>query len=138
MIIDEYSLDTSYVPIPKKIEYFSRMKTYGIDTIGFSNAIELVSIKRTKKPIEPQWWKHKNSIGFDLNEVAFVNWNAGGVNSISGLFKVEFQGDGMVCLSSKTYCCEDKEEEKCKFSSKGLSKGQFTNPMHLYKSVMET
>jgi len=90
MVIDEYSLDTSYVPIPKKIEYFSKMKTYGIDTIGFSNAIELVSIKKTKKAAEPVWWKHKNSIGFDLNEVAFVNWNAGGVNSISGLFKVEF------------------------------------------------
>lgn len=90
MVIDAYSQDTSYVPIPKKIEYFSRMKTYGIDTIGFSNAIELVTIKRTKKAIEPVWWKHKNSIGFDLNEVAFVNWNAGGVNSISGLFKVEF------------------------------------------------
>lgn len=90
MVIDDYSQDTSYVPIPKKIEYFSRMKTYGIDTIGFSNAIELVSIKRTKKAVEPVWWKHKNSIGFDLNEVAFVNWNAGGVNSVSGLFKVEF------------------------------------------------
>ena len=90
MVIDEYSLDTMYVPIPKKIEYFSRMKTYGIDTIGFSNAIELVSIKRTKEVVVPVWWKHKNSIGFDLNEVAFVNWNAGGVNSISGLFKVEF------------------------------------------------
>lgn len=90
MLVDEYTLDTSYVPIPKKIDYFSRMKTYGIDTIGFSNAIELVSIKKTKKAKDPVWWKHKNSIGFDLNEVAFVNWNAGGVNSISGLFKVEF------------------------------------------------
>ncbi|MGI9533163.1 DUF3078 domain-containing protein [Lutimonas sp.] len=90
MVIDEYTLDTTYVPIPKKIDYFSKRKTYGIDTIGFSNAIELVSIKRTKKAKEPVWWKHKNSIGFDLNEVAFVNWNAGGVNSVSGLFKVEF------------------------------------------------
>lgn len=90
MVIDEESEDTSYVSIPKKIKYFSRIKTYGIDTIGFSNAIELVSIKRKKMAREPEWWKHKNSIGFDLNEVAFVNWNAGGVNSVSGLFKVEF------------------------------------------------
>ncbi len=90
MAIDEYSLDTSYVPIPKMIDYFSRMKTYGLDTIGFSNAIELVTIQRTKKAKEPEWWKHKNSIGFDLNEVAFVNWNSGGQNSVSGLFKVEF------------------------------------------------
>jgi len=79
MVIDERSEDTTYVSIPKKIEHFSRMKTYGIDTIGFSNAIELVSIKNRKMAMEPVWWRHKNSIGFDLNEVAFVNWNAGGV-----------------------------------------------------------
>ena len=90
MVIDEQSQDTTYESIPKRIEHFSRRKTYGIDTIGFSNAIELVSIKTRKMAKEPVWWKHKNSIGFDLNEVAFVNWNAGGVNSISGLFKVEF------------------------------------------------
>ena len=35
-------------------------------------------------------WKNKNSIGFDINEVAFVNWSAGGVSSISGLLKGTF------------------------------------------------
>ena len=90
MVIDEKSSDTSYVPLPKKIDYFTKIKTYGIDTIGFSNAIELVKIKRTKKAKEPVWWDQKNSIGFDLNEVAFVNWNSGGQNSVSGLFKVQF------------------------------------------------
>jgi len=90
MVVDAITSDTSYIPIPKKIDYFSRMKTYGIDTIGFSKAIELVKIKRTKKAKDPVWWNHKNSIGFDLNEVAFVNWNAGGQNSVSGLFKVQF------------------------------------------------
>ncbi len=30
-------------------------------------------------------WTEKNVIGIDLSEVAFVNWNAGGSNSISGL-----------------------------------------------------
>ena len=34
-------------------------------------------------------WYQKNRIGFDINEVAFVNWNAGGTNSISGLLNVE-------------------------------------------------
>jgi len=90
MVIDNNSGDTSYVPLPSKIDYFTRIKTYGIDTIGFSNAIELVSIKRTKLAKEPEWWQHKNSIAFDLNQVAFVNWNAGGQNSVSGLFKVDF------------------------------------------------
>ncbi|UMY66078.1 MULTISPECIES: DUF3078 domain-containing protein [unclassified Flavobacterium] len=35
-------------------------------------------------------WQKKNSIGFDVNEIAFVNWNAGGVSSISGLLKTNF------------------------------------------------
>ena len=30
-------------------------------------------------------WNNRNKIGIDLSEVAFVNWNAGGSNSISGL-----------------------------------------------------
>lgn len=90
MVVDDITQDTSYIPIPKKIDYFSKMRTFGIDTIGFSRAIELVKIKKTKKAKDPVWWNEKNEIGFDLNEVAFVNWNAGGQNSISGLFKVHF------------------------------------------------
>ncbi len=35
-------------------------------------------------------WQSKNTVGFDLNEIAFVNWNAGGVSSISGLLKGNF------------------------------------------------
>ena len=37
-----------------------------------------------------------------------------------GLFKVEFEGDGMVTLNSKTYCCWS--DNACKYSSKGVSK----------------
>jgi hypothetical protein len=36
----------------------------------------------------PQWLQ-KNKLGLDLSEVAFVNWNAGGSNSISGLLGFE-------------------------------------------------
>jgi hypothetical protein len=35
-------------------------------------------------------WKKKNTIGFDLTEIAFVNWSAGGTSSISGLLKGNF------------------------------------------------
>lgn len=35
-------------------------------------------------------WKSKNTIGFDLNEMAFVNWSAGGNSSVSGLLKGNF------------------------------------------------
>ncbi len=36
------------------------------------------------------FWSKKNSLGFDISEVAFVNWSAGGTSSISGLFKGKF------------------------------------------------
>ena len=35
-------------------------------------------------------WTKKNTVGFDLNEIAFVNWSPGGVSSVTGLFKGEF------------------------------------------------
>tara|TARA_R100001369_G_scaffold28219_4_gene50739 strand:- start:17264 stop:18280 length:1017 start_codon:yes stop_codon:yes gene_type:complete len=37
------------------------------------------------------FWSKKNSLGVNLNEVAFVNWNAGGNNSISALFHGNFE-----------------------------------------------
>ncbi|SNR67097.1 DUF3078 domain-containing protein [Flavobacterium sp. ov086] len=41
-------------------------------------------------PQLPSNWTKKNQIGFDISEIAFVNWSAGGTSSISGLFKGEF------------------------------------------------
>lgn len=35
-------------------------------------------------------WNNSNIIGFDISEIAFVNWNAGGQNSITGLLKGNF------------------------------------------------
>ncbi|KDN56751.1 DUF3078 domain-containing protein [Flavobacterium seoulense] len=35
-------------------------------------------------------WKGKNILGFDISEIAFVNWSAGGTSSISGLLKGDF------------------------------------------------
>lgn len=40
--------------------------------------------------VKKTFWKKKNAIGFDLSEIAFVNWNAGGVSSVSGLLKGNF------------------------------------------------
>jgi hypothetical protein len=38
-------------------------------------------------------WIQKNKFSIDLNEVTFVNWNAGGSNSISALLGYEFSYD---------------------------------------------
>ncbi len=55
----------------------------------------VISFHNTKplsKPFErfriPSFWDNENLLGLSLSEVAFVNWNAGGDNSITALGKV--------------------------------------------------
>ena len=59
-----------------------------------------------------------------------------------GLFKVEFEGDKIISLCSKSYCTElyATENSPCqvKFSMKGVNKGQFKNPMSHYEHVLNT
>ncbi|AWI24883.1 DUF3078 domain-containing protein [Flavobacterium pallidum] len=43
-----------------------------------------------KVPDSVSPWQRKNTIGFDLSEIAFVNWSAGGTSSVSGLLKGNF------------------------------------------------
>lgn len=57
-----------------------------IDSLKAANLV----LKEEPKEI---YWKKVNKIGLDLNEVAFVNWNAGGNNSISGLLGVAIKRD---------------------------------------------
>ncbi|MEZ4854456.1 DUF3078 domain-containing protein [Flavobacterium sp.] len=44
----------------------------------------------TKFPDTVSYWKKSNRVGFDISQIAFLNWNAGGNNSISGLLKGKF------------------------------------------------
>ena len=57
-----------------------------------------------------------------------------------GLFKEEFRCTEMLCLCSKTYCCNDSCSLKFKFSSKGLNKGTLESsgdgPMSNYRNVL--
>ena len=57
-----------------------------------------------------------------------------------GLFKVEFKGDKIIGLCSKSYCTEsfatDSTPGQVKFSMKGVNKGQFKNPMSHYEHVL--
>ena len=59
-----------------------------------------------------------------------------------GLFKVEFKGDKMIGLCSKSYCTEnfatDTTPGQVKVSMKGVNKGQFKNPMSAYEHVLNT
>ena len=53
-----------------------------------------------------------------------------------GLFKVEWQGKGMVSLCSKTYYCTGPDEDK--LSSKGLQKSRNKLSYDQYKEVLFT
>ena len=56
-----------------------------ICNLGFSQ--EVVNPK-TPDTLSP--WTKKNQLGFDISEIAFVNWSAGGTSSVSGLVKGDF------------------------------------------------
>ena len=88
MTINKLTQDTIYIPIPKAKKFIRIKSRLVIDPIEVLNPIELASIDTTKFAEDPIWWKNRNSFGFDISEAAFVNWNAGGNNSISGLVKV--------------------------------------------------
>ncbi len=66
------------------------LSLFSITTFGQSTTIipEKQPDTLAKKAI-PQW-KRTNVVGFDLNEIAFINWSSGGVNSISGIAKGKF------------------------------------------------
>ena len=59
-----------------------------------------------------------------------------------GLFRVEFEGDKVISLCSKSYCTElfatGNSPGQVKFSMKGVNKGQFKNPMSHYEHVLNT
>jgi len=52
-----------------------------------------------------------------------------------GLFKLEFSGDFMISLCSKSYLIAD--EDKIKFSSKGINKRFITDPKSLFQQCLE-
>ncbi len=88
MTVQTISKDTIYVPIPKAREFLSIKSKLVIDTLEVLNPIVFAVIDTTKFAEDPIWWKNRNSFQFDISEAAFVNWNAGGNNSVSGLLKV--------------------------------------------------
>jgi hypothetical protein len=71
------------VPLTLELKPISELKTTP------NPALRILKFK-PKKPTNVPNWTKKNTVGFDLSEVAFSNWNAGGVSSISGLIKGDF------------------------------------------------
>ena len=86
-------LDTSYVPLPKENRYIEVTYRNKIEPLEIKSTVDSVQIRYFKKAKEPDWWITANSIGLDINQIAFVNWSSGGENSISGLLKVYLKRD---------------------------------------------
>ena len=72
------------------------INTYVVDTIKADttrkdtlNLAEKDTVLDQAQPV--MVWFTKNSVGVNFNEVAFINWNAGGNNSISALLHGNFE-----------------------------------------------
>lgn len=91
MVVNSFTQDTSYVPLPKATSYIPITSNLHIDTVKVVNPIKRAEIDVVKYAEEPIWWEHRNTFGIDINEAAFFNWSAGGKNSISGLTHLNLQ-----------------------------------------------
>lgn len=90
MVVDTTVVDTVVIrKTQEKIKNIPR-------SVDLMNPV--ISFKRTnaldEKPNRfkvPSFWTNINQLGLNFSEVAFVNWNAGGNNSISALAKARFE-----------------------------------------------
>jgi hypothetical protein len=55
--------------------------------VGSISILHAQKIRTTKDTV---FWVSKKTIGLDINQVAFMNWNAGGNSSIAGLLRADF------------------------------------------------
>ncbi|WP_417885361.1 DUF3078 domain-containing protein [Zunongwangia sp.] len=65
-------------------------------TVGLSQSTsskDSLQVTQDSADVDPVivYWSKNNTVGININEVAFVNWSAGGNNSISSLFHGEFE-----------------------------------------------
>ncbi|QLG45125.1 DUF3078 domain-containing protein [Costertonia aggregata] len=87
--VDTTRIDTIVIrSTQEKIKFIPR-------SVELSNPV--ITFKKTKpltKPFKrfrvPSFWEKINEFGMNISEVAFVNWNAGGNNAITGLGNLRF------------------------------------------------
>ncbi len=79
----------------------------------FSVSVFAQELTNSKSPDTISYWTKKNKLGFDISEIAFVNWSAGGNSAVSGLFKGDF---------SRIYAKENRKWVNELFIRYGLNK----------------
>lgn len=63
---------------------------FSVFLLLFLSQLSFSQLIQTKLPDTISHWEQKNVIGFDISQIAFMNWNAGGNSSVSGLLKGNF------------------------------------------------
>lgn len=87
--IDTTKVDTIVIrSFQEKIKNIPRGVNLTNPFISFKKTKPLT--KRFKRFRVPSFWERKNELGLNLSEVAFVNWNAGGDNSVTALGNATF------------------------------------------------
>lgn len=84
--INSFSQETTIKPIIVEIAPITTL----VKVTTYTPLTVAVKIQPTIPLISLSHWTEKNTVGFDLSEIAFMNWSAGGVSSISGLAKGNF------------------------------------------------
>ena len=88
--VDSTTIDTVVIRRTLiKIKYIPRGVNLTNPVISFNKTKPL--LKEFSKFRVPSFWTKINRLGINLSEVAFVNWNAGGDNSVSGLGNAQFE-----------------------------------------------
>ncbi|MDO4728683.1 MAG: DUF3078 domain-containing protein [Bacteroidota bacterium] len=64
---------------------------FGSLLLGFAQPTQLGFDSIPEPEIEEPVWTINNEAGFDISQVAYINWNIGGNNSIAGLLKSRFE-----------------------------------------------
>lgn len=86
---DTTVVDTIVIRQPQnRINIIPRGVNLTNPVISFNSTKPLT--KRRKRFRVPSFWEKVNRLGINLSEVAFVNWNAGGDNSVSGTGSLKF------------------------------------------------
>ncbi len=94
-LIDTLAIDTTVVDtvvirrLQKKIKDIKRGVTLNTSVISFKKTKPLD--QEYQKFQVPSFWQGINLFGINFSQAAFVNWNAGGNNSVSALGNVRFE-----------------------------------------------
>lgn len=80
-------LDTIVIRLSQPMAY-TRSQGAAIKTIDSSSVRGANIQEKIKRFHMPSFWTKTNRATINLNEVAFVNWNAGGNNSVSGIMSL--------------------------------------------------